>query len=30
VPDAAVERIEQHLEQLTPTLRANSDVIAVP
>ncbi len=27
-PDATVERIEQHLEQLTPVLRANSDVIA--
>lgn len=28
-PDASVERIEQHIEQLTPTLRANADVIAV-
>lgn len=28
-PDASVERIEQHLEELTPTLRANADVIAV-
>ena len=28
-PDATVERIEQHLEQLTPVLRANGDVIAV-
>ncbi len=28
-PDATVERIEQHLDQLTPTLQANADVIAV-
>lgn len=28
-PDASVERIEQHIEQLTPTLRDNADVIAV-
>ncbi len=28
-PDATVDRIEQHLEQLTPVLRANSNVISV-
>jgi len=28
-PDASVERIEQHIDQVTPVIRRNSDVIAV-